>query len=174
MPKKKLRIFDLFTVAMKNFETQDRILFSWNRNRIALSHALAMQLYRLIPEEESNLSVDLCPNISKSSKILEPEILLHDRDTGHKILAVVCRNDYLTEAEQKKLIELRKNLKCELVLALAFMPSKNYSLLYRVAMDYVEYYHFDRNTMTMDMIRSSKFEMPKDKNQLTLGIGKKK
>lgn len=170
MSKKKPRLFDTFSLALKNFEAEDGMLFSWKANRLSLSHALAMQLYKLISLQDANLSVDMCPGFSKSSKVISPEIIVHNRETGHKILAVVCRTDYLTEEEQKGLIAFAQNFKCELVTAIAFLPKKNHSLLYRVSDLSLEYYHFDRNTLTTELLKVSSIQKPKDRDQLTLGM----
>ena len=80
-------------------EEQDRILYTWPRNRIALSHALADHLRDLVRESDDRLSVDLCPVLSRSGKTLNPDILVHDRESGRQVLSVACRNEYLTEGE---------------------------------------------------------------------------
>lgn len=162
---RKYRIFDTFTDALKKLETEDKELFRWPRNRIALSHALAQQLSKLNPD----LSVDLCPYLKTSRKAINPDILAHNRKTGQKYLAIVCRNDYLPEADQKMLLSLAKEIKCELVMAISFFPQKNYMLLYRATENGIEYYHFDRNTLTSDIVRTkTTAEKQKDSQQLTL------
>ncbi len=149
----RIRAFETFGKALGLLEEQDSALYSWPRNRIALSHALAEHIRDLIAEQGGSLSVDLCPVFSRSAKALNPDILVHDRAGGHQVLAVVCRNEYLTEGEQDELIRFRRESRCELVLALSFMTQKNYMLIYVANEDRIQYYHFDRNSLTMEPVR---------------------
>ena len=94
---------------------------------------------------------------------------MHDRESGHQILSIACRNEYMTESEQDELIRFRRESKCELVLALSFMAQKNYMLIYAANEDRIEYYHFDRNSLTMEPVRKRSLEdAPESKDQLTL------
>ncbi len=150
-------------------ETEDRALYDWPRNRLALSHALAVHLHDLLSDSKRKYSVDLCPVLAKSTKALNPDILVHNRQSGQQVLCIVCRNDYLTEAEQSELISFRKNSNCELVLALSFMVQKNYMLIYAANEDRIEYYHFDRNYMTLEPVRKREIgKRSESKDQLTL------
>lgn len=168
--RSRIKVFDIFGKALGLLETQDRTLYSWPRNRIALSHALAQHLNDLVRQEiDGCYNVDLCPVLYKSSKIINPDILVHNREKENQLLAVVCRNDYLTEQEQAELIELRKNSRCELVLALSFMAQKNYILVYVADEDRIQYYHFERNSLTMDPVRQRELAVKTEsKDQLTL------
>jgi len=143
---KKLRVFDIFTSALRDFETGDRDLYSWPRNRLALTHALAQRLFSALSKDNPALFVDMS---------LNPDILVHNRK-GQTSLAVVCRNDYLTEGEQKNLMKLAE--KANLVMAVSFFPQKSYMLLYRATSSSIEYFHFDRNTLTVEAVRSKVFE----------------
>ena len=164
--RSKIKAFDTFGKALGLLEAKDSVLYTWPRNRIALSHALAEHIRDLISESDKRLSVDLCPMLSRSGKTLNPDILVHDRESGHQVLSVACRNEYLTENE---LIRFRRESKCELVLALSFMPQKNYLLVYAANEDRIEYYHFDRNSLTMEPVRKRSLEdSPESKDQLTL------
>ena len=125
--RSKIKAFDTFGKALALLEANDSVLYTWPRNRIALSHALAEHIRDLISESDKKLSVDLCPVLSKSGKTLNPDILVHDRESGHQILSIACRNEYMTESEQDELIRFRRESKCELVLALSFMAQKNYN-----------------------------------------------
>lgn len=160
--RSKIRVFDAFGKALRLLETEDGLLYSWPRNRIALSHALAGHLKDILSPSNPNISADLCPVLTRSSKALNPDILLHNRATGQQFLSIVCRNEYLTEAEQKELIEFRKESKCELVLALSFMTQKNYMLIYATTEDRIEYYHFDRNSQTLEPVRKRTIESKAD------------
>ena len=151
--RSKIKAFDTFGKALALLEANDSVLYTWPRNRIALSHALAEHIRDLISESDKKLSVDLCPVLSKSGKTLNPDILVHDRESGHQILSIACRNEYMTESEQDELIRFRRESKCELVLALSFMAQKNYMLIYAANEDRIQYYHFDRNSLTMEPVR---------------------
>ncbi|MDT3389356.1 MAG: hypothetical protein LIR25_01985 [bacterium] len=167
--RSRIRAFETFGKALGLLEEQDRILYTWPRNRIALSHALADHLRDLVRESDDRLSVDLCPVLSRSGKTLNPDILVHDRESGRQVLSVACRNEYLTESEQEELIRFRRESRCELVLALSFMAQKNYMLIYAADEDRIEYYHFERNSMTLEPVRKRSLEdAPENKDQLTL------
>ncbi len=168
---RKLRAFDLFTQALKAFEENDKSLYAWPRNRIALTHCLATRLAESLPEGCENLSVDMCPVLSKSRKAINPDIVIHNRKTGQIALAVVCRSEYLSEEEQQALMELSGSRKCDLVLAVSFFPQKQYMLIYRATAEKVEYFHFDRNTMTTDVVRKRTInEAPESGDQLKLRL----
>jgi len=156
---KKLRAFDIFTAALRDFETKDKDLYSWPRNRVALTHSLAQRLWSNLQKEESQLCVDMSPYIEKSKRSINPDIAVHNRK-GQIALAVVCRNDYLSEAEQKGLMKLAGS--CTLAMAVSFFPQKSYMLLYRAVPDAIEYFHFDRNTLTVEAVRSKVFENKSD------------
>ena len=167
--RSKIRAFETFGKALNLLEAQDSVLYSWPRNRVALSHALATHLYEQLKDSDRKLSVDLCPVLSRSPKALNPDILVHNRETGSQMLSIVCRNDYLTEGEQDELIRFRRESKCDLVLALSFMIQKNYMLIYVANEDKIEYYHFERNSRTMEPVRSRNLEnQPDTAEQLTL------
>ena len=167
--RSKIRAFETFGKALNLLEAQDSVLYSWRRNRVALSHALATHLYELLKDSDRKLSVDLCPVLSRSPKALNPDILVHNRETGSQMLSIVCRNDYLTEGEQDELIRFRRESKCDLVLALSFMVQKNYMLIYVANEDRIEYYHFDRNSLTIEPVRKRNLDSrTEDKDQLTL------
>ena len=148
--RSKLRAFETFGKALGLLESEDSSLYSWPRNRLALSHALATHLHDLVKDSGQKLYVDLCPVLNRSAKALNPDILVHNRETETQVLSVVCRNDYLTESEQDELIRFRRDSRCELVLALSFMVQKNYMLIYAATEDRIDYYHFDRNSRTIE------------------------
>ena len=168
MGRKRIRTFDTFTAALASFETKDRDLFSWTRNRTALTHALALRLKETLTAQGSDLDVDMGAFISRSQKVVNPDILVHDRKEK-RVLALVCRSEYLKEEEQEALVGLQQTAKCELVMAISFLPQKRYCLLYRVADGKIEYHHFDRNTLTSSIIRISGKEDEDSKDQLSFG-----
>ncbi len=168
---RKPRTFDLFTQALRVFEEKDNSLYTWPRNRIALTHSLAKRLEQTLPEGFADLNVDMCPVLSKSKKAINPDIVIHNRKTGQVVLAVVCRTDYLSEEEQQALMELNAGSKCDLVLALSFFPQKQYMLIYRATTEKVEYFHFDRNTLTTDAVRKRTVsQTPESGDQLKLRL----
>lgn len=167
--RSKIKVFDIFTKALNLLEEQDKQLYSWPRNRIAIAHALAQHIHDLLGESETDFSVDLCPVLYKTSKIMNPDILVHKRESGKQILSIACRNDYLTEQEQHELIQLRANSDCELILGLSFLTQKNYMLIYVTMEDKIEYYHFDRNSLTIQPFKQRAIgSETESKDQLTL------
>lgn len=170
--RSRIKAFEIFTKALALLETQDKELFTWPRNRITLTHALAVHIHDIL--EDPSYSVDLYPATTKSRRTSNADILVHNRQNGHQILAIVCRNDYLTEQEQKDLSSLmegnsQEGTSCDLVLAVSFMPQRSYMLIYIANDDGVEYYHFDRNLMIMEPVRRRTIEEDfNDKEQPTL------
>ena len=170
--RSRIKAFEIFTKALALLETQDNELFTWPRNRITLTHALAVHIHDIL--EDPSYSVDLYPATTKSRRTSNADILVHNRQSGHQILAIVCRNDYLTEQEQKDLSSLmegnpQEGTSCDLVLAVSFMPQRSYMLIYIANDDGVEYYHFDRNLMIMEPVRRRTIEEDfNDKEQPTL------
>lgn len=170
--RSRIKAFEIFTKALALLETQDKELFTWPRNRITLTHALAVHIHDIL--EDPTYSVDLYPATTKSRRTSNADILVHNRQNGHQILAIVCRNDYLTEQEQKDLSSLmegnsQEGTSCDLVLAVSFMPQRSYMLIYIANDDGVEYYHFDRNLMIMEPVRRRTIEEDfNDKEQPTL------
>lgn len=170
--RSRIKAFEIFTKALALLETQDKELFTWPRNRITLTHALAVHLHDIL--EDPSYSVDLYPATTKSRRTSNADILVHNRQSGHQILAIVCRNDYLTEQEQKDLSSLmegnpQEGTSCDLVLAVSFMPQRSYMLIYIANDDGVEYYHFDRNLMIMEPVRRRTIEEElNDREQPTL------
>ncbi len=68
-------------------------------------------------------------------------------------------------------MELNGSHRCDLVLALSFFPQKQYMLIYRATAEKVEYFYFDRNTMTTDVVRKRTVnEAPESGDQLKLGL----
>lgn len=170
--RSRIKAFEIFTKALALLETQDKELFIWPRNRITLTHALAVHIHDIL--EDPTYSVDLYPATTKSRRTSNADILVHNRQNGHQILAIVCRNDYLTEQEQKDLSSLmegnpQEGTSCDLVLAVSFMPQRSYMLIYIANDDGVEYYHFDRNLMIMEPVRRRTIEEElNDREQPTL------
>ena len=152
--KTRMMAFDAFTKTLCLLEQQDSVLYTWNRNRLALTHAVAMHLHGILCADDESLSSDMGPSFSKSSKSLNPDVLVHDRSTDRNVLAVVCRTEYLTEEEQKGLLNLRRACPCDLVVAVSFLVQKNYMLIYVAEEDRLEYYHFERKSLTVQPFKT--------------------
>lgn len=165
--RSKIRIYNIFCKALSALELEDKALYSWSRNRTALTHALAARIQALLPPDEG-LFTDMAPVLYRGTRILNPDIIVHDRK-DKQILCLVCRNGYLTEPEQLALIELRKASPCDLVLGLSFMTQKNYMLIYIASDDKIEYYHFDRILRISEPVRQKSLgsKPVEDNSQLT-------
>ncbi|MCR5761245.1 MAG: hypothetical protein K6F82_04555 [Sphaerochaetaceae bacterium] len=148
-----MKQFDIFILALRDFETNDRILYNLPRNRTALSHALAVRIMKVLEKNSLPYSVDMAVSETWSRKNLVPDILVHNREKGKKFLSVVCRNDYLSEDEQEELIRLSSENPKTLYLGLSFFPQKNYMLIYAAGGGKIEYLHFSRNTLTSEAVR---------------------
>lgn len=166
----KIKTFDMFINSLKDLESKDPEICTWQNNRICLAFRLALYLDQIFREKNSDYVTDMCPTLSKSKKSINPDIIVHNRKTGKNVLAIVCRNEYLSESEQKRLRVLGQISKAELTMAISFFPNKNYMLLYRSAEEGIEYYHFDRNTLTSKTVRkkTAPFETVSDSSQLLL------
>lgn len=146
-----MKQFDIFISALRDFESLDKALYKTPRNRTALCHALAVRLMKALECSGEPYFVDMAVSESRSKKIITPDILVHDRKGG-KFMAVVCRNDYLSEGEQEELNRLTDESHGCLCLGLSFFPQKNYMLIYTTG-DETKYLHFSRNTLTCEAIR---------------------
>lgn len=168
----KTRLFDILISSLRLLELNDSELYRWERNRLSLTHALACHLSDELEKNGIHLYVDMCPSLSRSRKTVNPDILVHDRTAKGRRLAVICSSDYLTEEQQSALRDLRSSFSCEIALAITFFPTKNYMLIYRASDDEIEYYHFDRNTLTLKTVRkkTSQERSKDDSGQLKLRI----
>ncbi|MGI5910661.1 MAG: hypothetical protein ACOX6K_09880 [Sphaerochaetaceae bacterium] len=184
----KIRLFEIFVDALRNLVQEDNELFSWPRNKAAVVHRLADHLHAALRRDLSlhgddssrtyldlpgRQYVDVGVQFSIGTKTFSPDILLHDRSKDRPVrpLAIVCRDSYLSENEQTSLHELQETGDCELVLALSFLPQKNYLLIYR-ADDYrMEYYHFLRDELNCVILKRRELDgQQDDEQQLKLGI----
>ena len=85
---------------------------------------------------------------------------------------MVCRNDYLSQEEQNALFSLYKKNKDSLVLAISFFASKNYFLIYHVTPKGLEYYHFNKESLTSEILKINSKEEKADHGQLMLGYSR--
>lgn len=163
--KSNLKAFDTFTKALKTLENEDKDLYKWKNNRLAITYKLAEHLHDILSQSDKSLSVDLQNILHKSSS----DILVHNRKTGREVLTIIVRNDYLTESEQSELDKKRRSSECELIIGLSLLSQKSHMLIYVAQKDKLEYYHFDRNFLAIEPLKQKNFESKeKNKDQLTL------
>ncbi|MFA5513904.1 MAG: hypothetical protein WDA17_03175 [Sphaerochaetaceae bacterium] len=143
-----LDLFESFVEAVELLVTYDKQLFGWKRNRLPIAHRLALYLQETLLKgtslENEHYSIDMAIPILKEKKALTADILIHDRDEQNptNLLAVVCKDRYLTEAELLSLHALKVKADCSLVLAVTIFEDKEYMLIYRSGESFIDYYHF--------------------------------
>lgn len=173
-----IRLFEIYISALSRLVDQDSGLFLWRRNRMAVCHRLAHHLEQglfgaLPPEQQKEFSVDMCVPISGDSRTVVADILVHNRSAAdpQRLMAVVCREGYLTEEELLSLHNLKTETGCELTLAVAFLPQKGYMLIYRADETRIDYYHFNRIGKHCQLLKRRQVsDLSGDGNQLKLGI----
>src|SRR5690554_6337029 len=138
-----IRLFETFLEALSRLVDEDEHLFSLKRNSIAISHRLAQHLeevmFGALPvRKQEEYVVDLAYPLE--GRALNPDILIHNREgqVEGRLMGVVCRSRYLTGEELLKL----HALKSRLTLAVAFLPEKDYFLIYRSDESTLDYYHY--------------------------------
>ena len=177
-----IRLFETFIQALSTLVDQVSVLFSWRRNRVAVSHRLAQHLEQNLlsvfsGSDMPQLLVDMCAPIVDDMKTLTPDIVVHNRDARNpkRLMAIICRETYLTEEELVGLHDLKERGQCELTLAIAFLPERDYMLIYRSDEATIDYYHFFRNEKHCQLFRRRQFdELLSDHRQLKLGITSRK
>ncbi|MFA6706902.1 MAG: hypothetical protein WCR91_03295 [Sphaerochaetaceae bacterium] len=174
-----IRLFEACVSSLALLVELDKLLFSWRRPRIAICHRLAHYLEQTIfgqihPSKPDEYVFDLsAPVGGPEFRTVNPDILLHNRDTDHPIrpMAIICRDDYLSEQELNLLQLLKTKAQCTLSLAIAFLPQKPYLLIYRADDEWIDYYHFERENSHCHLLRRRDMgELIDDGNQLKLGI----
>ena len=86
-------------------------------------------------------------------------------------MGVVCRSRYLTNQELLKLHALKSHL----TLAVAFLPDKDYFLIYRSDESTLDYYHFYKEAKHCHLLRRRHISEidESDRQQLRLAIAPK-
>lgn len=170
-------LFKAFISAVDLLVNNDKELFSYKRNRLTIAHRLALYLQETLlkesPLEKENYFLDMAIPILKEKKALIPEILLHNRDDKNhlKLLAAVCRDRYLTEAELLSLHSLKVKGECSLALAVTVFEDKDYLLIYRASESFIDYYHFYINDKQYSLLKRRNIEGESyEKRQLKLPI----
>lgn len=173
-----IRLFESYILALSRLVDQDNALFSWRKNRVAVSHRLAHHLQEglfgtLTLSQRNRYFVDMAGEVLDEGQALVPDILVHDRntETPHRLMAIVCREGYLTEHELWSLHELKVKGECELTLAMAFLPQKDYMLIYRADGSAIDYYHFITTEKHCHLLKRREIsDVTSDARQLKLAI----
>ncbi|MDD2231680.1 MAG: hypothetical protein PHO44_00280 [Sphaerochaetaceae bacterium] len=159
--KKKIsdfKLFQHFTESLAQVQNEDSMIFDWQKPKMAFCFRLALHLQLRMPE----FHVDLQPN-PESKALPVCDILVHSREEqDYRPMALICKPDYLSNSEQDHLISLASD-ENTLVLAVAFFPKKDYFLVYRALQDRIEYYHFDRSTLSCEPLKNK--DLPDLKGQ---------
>ncbi len=170
----KITLFELFTSALGDLVRMDSALFSWPRNKIPVTHALATRIEAAMRRSAGPAAepyhADMGFQLTVEGETYYPDIVLHDRTSSGRLMAIICRDGYLSEGEQAALGELQEHGGFSLVLGMAFLPQKPYLLLYRPTDATMEYHHFSREDLDTDMLKIREADTDDDSDQLTLGI----
>lgn len=173
-----IRLFETYISALSRLIDQDSVLFTWRRNRLAVSHRLAHHLQEGLfgtfgPSQNSRYVVDMGAAVLDESRSLIPDILVHDRGTtdAHRLMAIIIREGYLTEEELWALHELKVKGTCELTLAMALLPHKDYQLIYRADGSAIDYYHYIADEKHCHLLKRREIsDVSSDARQLHLAI----
>jgi hypothetical protein len=170
-----IRLFEACISALALLVQRDAVLFGWRRSRVAMCHRLAHYLEHAIFPTGSNdgFVFDLSAPVGLSKGSVTSDILLHNRNLEDPVrpMAIMCRDDYLSEQELRMLYDLKTESGCTLALAIAFLPQKSYLLIYRADDEWIDYYHFDRDDHHCHLLRRRDMENLADNGQqLKLGI----
>ncbi|NCC64382.1 MAG: hypothetical protein EOM15_06985 [Spirochaetia bacterium] len=170
-----LLLYEAFELAMKQFLSEDEALLSWPKSRVSIAHCLASQLQRslrkvlgLAQDTASPSFFSLPGNIKVDIYCRDADIIVHDRKE-RLLLAIIFSNDYLSKSQQEHLHQLQKR-GCPLVLGAAFLPQKEYVLLYSPQQEHLEYYHYSKTDGTTSHLKQREVEYNTDDLQLLLPI----
>jgi hypothetical protein len=173
-----IRLFEACISALALLVEQDAQLFTWKRGRIAICHCLSQHLEHLVFSNGQNgqnqkYFFDLYASIGGGISRLVPDILLHNRNEAEpeRRMAIVWREGYLSEEELGALHDLKNKALCDLTLAIALLPQKDYLLIYRADESRIDYYHFNKTDAHCYLLKQREVcELSTDKSQLRLGI----
>lgn len=173
-------LFEAFETAMRQLLVEDKEVLSWPKSKHTLAHCLANQLQLSLTrvlnlaENVANPHFFSLPgNIKVDIMTMGFDVLVHDRK-GVKLLGIVLANDYLSKVQQNHLIQAQ-NQGCQLVLGTAFLPQKEYVLLYSPSQESLEYYHFNKADGTTTHLKGKEVaDGAEDSLQLLLGIKERK
>ncbi|MCR5732699.1 MAG: hypothetical protein K6G51_07170 [Sphaerochaetaceae bacterium] len=160
-----IEIFDAFRKALKELSRRDKELFSSKKNKIAITHRLALYLEEFFI---SRCVVDICYNIDGYN----PDIILHERN-GKILLAIWFKDDYLEKALQEEAKRFHDNFGC-FTLAFSILSDRDYYLVYRFASTYTDYLHISREDFSENLLKRMREEDDAVNEQLLLDIPKKR
>jgi len=176
-------LFEAFENALKQLLLEDSALFPWQKGKAGIAHCFASHLhdnlrtilgfsqqaasssFLTLPQ---NMKVDIVSPVGPQTV----DILLHDR-VNTKAMAILFHQDYLTK-HQLNLLRSLQNEGCNLVLGVAFLPQKDYVLIYRSNGQTLDYYHFSKYDYTSSLSMQKEFEEEESSLQLFLGIRQKR
>jgi hypothetical protein len=174
-----LLLFEAFEEALKALVAEDEQVLTWPKAKISYAHCLAGQLQlslrRVLGLSEDSASptfFSLPSDVKVDIFVQGTDVLVHDRKGKH-LLGLIFSTDYLSKAQQDLLHQKQKE-GCRLVLGAAFLPQKEYVLLYRPKQESMEYLHFNRYDGTTTLLKQREVEGESDIRQLVLGIKDRK
>jgi hypothetical protein len=168
-------LFEAFEGALRRLVAEDSQLFGWPKAKTGIAHCLATHL-----EDRLRAALGIAPDratpLPKGMKVdlfvkvgtAYADILVHDRQ-GSRTLAILFGNDYLGR-QQARTLRTLSALDVSLVLGIAFLPQKDYILIYRPDREQMDYYHFDRQEGTSSLFMKKEEGHRSDPLQLSLGI----
>lgn len=132
-----IRLFEVFQEALKDLGMHDAWLCSQPKGKGAICHKLAGYLESRVREHGYAMPEGFVFDILLN----HTDILLHDR-AGKTLMSVMVFHDYIPSGQ----IEFLKQRIVEgaiLTLAVAFIPGKDYLLIYHIKKETIDYYHYD-------------------------------
>jgi len=171
-------LFEAFENALKQLLIEDSVLFPWKKGKAGVAHCFASHLYNNLrtvmgddpssPTLPQDMKVDILAPVGPQTV----DILLHDRNKT-KAMAILLHQDYLTK-HQLDLLRNLQNEGCNLVLGVAFLPQKDYVLMYRSNGQKLDYYHFSKYDYISSVSMQKEFDEEESSLQLSLGIRQKR
>lgn len=176
-------LFDAFENALGYLLTEDSDLFEWHKAKASIAHCFAshlqMELRKVLglsldssARSSLALPLDMKVDIFPIVGTVPVDLLVHDRK-GNRPLAVVFYNDYLNKSQMDNLRKLQ-GLGCNLVLAVAFLPQKDYILIYRSNGPRIDYYHFNKQERMSSLFMQKEIDQDSGGLQLSLDIKARK
>lgn len=165
----ELELLEVFINAIKALFSYDKTLFSKKKNRLAISHRIAVYLEK----ELKDLTSDLSYHTLIKKKDYYPDILLHDRKDVIA-LSLFWANDYLSKKDQDDITAFIKAEDPALSLGLSFLPDKDYILIYRFKDNYTDYIHLNKTNFERKFLKRLEDEVEEDKSQQLLFAPKKR
>ena len=173
-----IRLFETFIHSLSCVCEQDSYLFNQPSMKIPFSFRLASTLQKeVMPLLPDSYFIDMAIAATTEAKALIPDILIHDRGKENKdvLLAIVCKNGYLSEQELIGLHTLKNSSTCDLALGVAILPQQDYLLIYRSDEMFVDYYHFYKEQQHCSFLKRREIgDLEIDEKQLKLPISMKK